>query len=134
MKLIIVPLFAGLVGATGWFFQIVMVPLFGQATEVQQIPWGLGGTYGMLGILAWYLWYNQTKTLPNMQEAHRKDMTETHLRYERVQDSRDEELRESRKIFSEQSEGHIEAMNSLTTEIQGFNFLSTGNTEPANKS
>lgn len=59
-----------------WIIELVCPPiasvgllLFGQAHDPQVLQ-GWLPQVGAVSVLAWYVYYNATKTLPNMQKAH----------------------------------------------------------------
>lgn len=83
------------------------IMVLANATEtLTGFPWGNFANLGAVGMLAWYLWFTNTKTLPAIVDRQSKQLAEivTQFRADLTDErrARREDLIEERKIRTEE--------------------------------
>jgi len=74
------------------------VPLIAQVTGTDQFPWAefLAPT-GALSMMAWYLWFDQTKVRPKREKEHREERSQL------ISAINDERVRSEKAMFMQES-------------------------------
>lgn len=59
----------------------------------------IASTVGSIGFAVWYAWHTTTKTIPDMQDSHRKERSETQARYDALTQALLVELKAEREQY-----------------------------------